>query len=81
MTNKEKLSELGIELKLTDDGVDNLVKIMYDGCPINTFQGGGFEPISCQLFFKHPANRSCKSCWRRYLKKFKEEDANVSANG
>lgn len=74
------LKEMGIEIKLTKEGVETLADIMSEGCPVKMFVDG-YTHVSCPLFYKSTNKFTCRRCWKEWLEYFKEDDVNGSTDG
>lgn len=68
----DELKNLGIEIKLTKEGLDNLSKILGEGCPVKILLGD-LKPIRCPYEWASECF-TCKTCWKQWLKTFAEKE-------
>lgn len=64
----EDFDNLGISIKLTEEGAKTLAKILSDGCPVKFYLHYPMA-INCALHWAGGYN-SCEQCWKNYLKRF-----------
>ena len=69
----DKLKSLGIEIKLTEQGLENLSKILGEGCPVK-ISLGDLEPVCCPYTWVNAKYFTCKTCWKQWLKSFSEKE-------
>lgn len=73
-TNRtDELKSLGIEIKLTEQGLENLSKILGEGCPVK-LSSNDLKPVSCPYTWANAKCFTCKACWRKWLKSFTKEE-------
>ena len=65
----EELSSLGIDLDLTENGLEIFSKILADGCPVK-INCGEAVPICCPYKRTTYKNFNCEKCWKNWLKDF-----------
>ena len=80
MSNRtvNNLSQMGIEIKLSEEGAKELAAILADGCPIKFEPDSNLQvesikcsPIKCSMWY---SDKSCKACWYKFLKNFIKQE-------
>jgi len=79
-SRRDYLKGMGIEIKLTKEGVETLANILSEGCPVKML-ADSYIPVSCPLFYKSTNKCTCRACWKQWLDYFKEDNTNGSTNG
>ena len=67
-TANERWKYYGVNITLTEKGLDELAKMIANGCPSKFVGYDKLEPISCPLHSSPSPGNMCFRCWKKHLK-------------